>query len=627
MSEAVPNRNCDVVMKGGITSGVVYPLAINELAQEFRFRNVGGTSAGAIAAAVTAAAEYSRVTGSGPGFKRLEELPKFLAGSTHGEKNLLNLFPPTKPTRQLFLLATSFLGDAALGEKLSSAIAALFAITPLLTIASFLPPLLLPFALRHHFAAFDALTWIALLVIEFVLLFAGLVVTVGGNVYRALNTTLPKNRFGFSTGRAPNDRNLPGVSEWLHEEIQAIAGRTKKEAPLTFGDLWLAGTPVTNRKEQLERCEKDVSLRSINLQMITTALTFGRPYRLPFEERRFAFRASELREYFSDDVVDHLVKHARPDERIAALNDSDLHALPEPWDLPVIVAARMSLSFPILFSLVPLYAADFSLHVNEHEAKQLQLERCWFIDGGLSSNFPINLFDSMFPRWPTFGITLDGFHSQHKQDPLHERNNVHMIDKASGGLAGRWLRFGDTGIGAFGRYVGAMLDTIRNWRDNTQITAPGFRDRIVHVKLSNEEGGLNLDMDREKVEKLSERGMWAGRLLRERFGVAGATAAPLNWNSHRWTRLRTSMELLQNALRQMANAFDYEDAPYPTYEQLLARNKDEHPKTGYWWPRNAKAFFDATHDLLDASEELANASDFSEDAPHPTPELRISPRL
>lgn len=78
MDGAIPARNCDIVMKGGITSGVVYPKAIAELAKEFRFKNVGGTSAGAIAAALAAAAEYARVSGKGAGFARLEQLPDFL---------------------------------------------------------------------------------------------------------------------------------------------------------------------------------------------------------------------------------------------------------------------------------------------------------------------------------------------------------------------------------------------------------------------------------------------------------------------------------------------------------------------------------------------------------------------
>ena len=58
-----PEEVCDLVMKGGVSSGVVYPGAILALAKRYRFRNVGGTSAGAIAASVTAAAELGRREG------------------------------------------------------------------------------------------------------------------------------------------------------------------------------------------------------------------------------------------------------------------------------------------------------------------------------------------------------------------------------------------------------------------------------------------------------------------------------------------------------------------------------------------------------------------------------------
>ena len=37
-------RTCDIVMKGGITSGVVYPQAITTLAERYDFKNIGGTS-------------------------------------------------------------------------------------------------------------------------------------------------------------------------------------------------------------------------------------------------------------------------------------------------------------------------------------------------------------------------------------------------------------------------------------------------------------------------------------------------------------------------------------------------------------------------------------------------------
>ena len=36
---AKPGLECDIVMKGGITSGVVYPLAVCELAKVYRLRS------------------------------------------------------------------------------------------------------------------------------------------------------------------------------------------------------------------------------------------------------------------------------------------------------------------------------------------------------------------------------------------------------------------------------------------------------------------------------------------------------------------------------------------------------------------------------------------------------------
>ena len=59
---ASPDLECDIVMKGGITSGVIYPLAVCELAQTYRLHSVGGASAGAIAAAAAAAAEVGRAS-------------------------------------------------------------------------------------------------------------------------------------------------------------------------------------------------------------------------------------------------------------------------------------------------------------------------------------------------------------------------------------------------------------------------------------------------------------------------------------------------------------------------------------------------------------------------------------
>jgi hypothetical protein len=94
-----PKKYCDLIMKGGVTSGVVYPLAVCELASEYWFKNIGGTSAGAIAAGITAAAECGRRrSGSDAGFKQLARLPDDLKQ----ENFLASLFKPDPDTKKVF---------------------------------------------------------------------------------------------------------------------------------------------------------------------------------------------------------------------------------------------------------------------------------------------------------------------------------------------------------------------------------------------------------------------------------------------------------------------------------------------------------------------------------------------
>ena len=105
------NNYCDIVMKGGITSGVVYPLAAVELSRHYTFKNVGGTSAGAIAAAAVAAAEHGRSNGKGAGFERLEELPDWF-----GEE-LTSVFQPSATTKPLFDIVLAATGGRTKRDK------------------------------------------------------------------------------------------------------------------------------------------------------------------------------------------------------------------------------------------------------------------------------------------------------------------------------------------------------------------------------------------------------------------------------------------------------------------------------------------------------------------------------
>jgi hypothetical protein len=98
-----PKPVCDIVMKGGITSGVVYPKAIVEIASKYRLRRVGGSSAGAIAAAAAAAAQLGECrTDQRSGFELLSTLPAHLGEPIQGQSRLQQLFQPQWTVRQLF---------------------------------------------------------------------------------------------------------------------------------------------------------------------------------------------------------------------------------------------------------------------------------------------------------------------------------------------------------------------------------------------------------------------------------------------------------------------------------------------------------------------------------------------
>ena len=128
-----PPDQCDLIMQGGITSGVVYPGAVLKLAARYKFRSIGGTSAGAIAAAATAAAEYGRAHG---GFDRLNQLPNQL-----GDR-LLSLFQPARPFRGIFGLFVACLGNRSLALKIPDFLWQFFACFPISVLLGLSPTLI-----------------------------------------------------------------------------------------------------------------------------------------------------------------------------------------------------------------------------------------------------------------------------------------------------------------------------------------------------------------------------------------------------------------------------------------------------------------------------------------------------
>src|SRR5882672_6637791 len=181
-------KKCDIVMKGGITSGIVYPRAVTRLAKEYSFQSIGGTSAGAIAAAITAAAEYRRHKGTDV-FAEMDKIPGWLGESaaSGGGSNLFHLFQPQKTMAGLYRVASAFLGYSGwrLCLKLAAALGldALLGALPGLAVIALLPG-------SHPVAG-----WVLGVLIGAVGLTLG---AVTGIVLRAAR--LPNNHFGLCTG-------------------------------------------------------------------------------------------------------------------------------------------------------------------------------------------------------------------------------------------------------------------------------------------------------------------------------------------------------------------------------------------------------------------------------------------
>ena len=259
---ANPPLECDVVMKGGITSGVVYPGAVVRLARRYRFRSIGGTSAGALAAVAAAAAEHGRSAG---GFEKLAQVPGQLGGSVNGDPFILTLFPPEPSTKPLFNAALAFQRNRLLGglkKTLSSFPRAPLAAAAVIAIALLLGATeVVPWAVAVALIA--VAPWI-------------LVVGVGRDLFRAF-TSLAENDFGMCRlGPASGSPNA--LTLWLHQLVQDLSGRKPGDPVLTFADLWglepLHGNETADQLEQhnkrLQQLASMPSERTIDLQMITT---------------------------------------------------------------------------------------------------------------------------------------------------------------------------------------------------------------------------------------------------------------------------------------------------------------------------------------------------------------------
>lgn len=629
---SLPDRYCDLVLTGGVTSAIAYPGLIHGLAQVYRFNSIGGSSSGAGSAALAAAAEYRRRHGSSEGFRALLRRTSELKEGVGGKTGLAWLFQPDPWSKRLFdALLPAFAGPGGRRCKFFKGMAAAYGFVFL---SIFLVVVAIVLGAVAGFGTTDWSGWIvaALLIGALVALFC-----TGCSIWRDIKGAADAD-YGLCSGqqREPGASHAP-LTPWLHELLQDIAG-LPPDRPLTFADLHAApGGP----RETLADASP-AGARSIDLRMFTADVTQGRPLLLPQgqDDPPLYFRPRELRRLFPDEVVDAMMVKAQMQQRgsaadaiepqraerpahLASEREEDLWELPR-LDLPVLVAARMSVSFPVLFSAVPLW---------QRVPDGRTFRRLLFADGGLCSNFPIHLFDSPIPAWPTFGVALHDSGGRHSLHPDSVASRVRVPQNHREPRADRAARFdqepkpGDRVLG----FAGAIFTTVKDWNDALLSELPGVRERIAEVALPDNVGGLNILMDAKQIECLALLGGEVARQLLARYAVPDGRGphAP-GWREHRWVRFNVLSACLQESLVGLSRAARYARHAEPLREQIR-RACDEPPLAGPDEPALQPAQAAALERTLDALQQIERALTprplEQPYRPVPRPELRIRPPM
>ena len=655
---------CDLIMKGGITSGVIYPRAVGRISKRYRLKKIGGASAGAIAAVFAAAAEYGertvaagevdesslrRTSSSAVGFRRLELVPDEL-----GER-LRTLFQPMPGTATVYRAITAWLepepvrtsrGDTAAkpmralsksqrGRAIAKRLATTWGMVVRAHPCTFGAALLA--GLAPLVPALSSVKWsrggpvssAAPLALAWMATSAAAATGVAGSalVGRALKA-MAGNGFALCDGhtRHPSGGGDEPLTDWMTRTIDEIAGVSHH---LTFGDLW--GEEATARREaQLSGAGDDTATvqdwrdndPEVDLLVMTTNLTFRRPYTFPFTQHdRFYFCEVCWRQYFPSSVIGQLTTAIEggpaPDKLPASASGEgeasipmrcprhpdDAEAvwlLPDAAKIPIVVAARLSLSFPLLISAVPMLCIDYA-----RADDRRSLICTWFSDGGIASNFPMHFFDAPWPRRPTFGIDLQSLHPDYPDQRVwrHTESKPRPFPRSQA----------ITGVVDF---LSAMVRTMQNWADETQITLPGFRDRVVEVRLGEDEGGINLQMAPSTIESLAE------------LGDKGAEAfESFDFEQHSWVRYRAAMSALTELIDKMAE--NYQPEKGEGYQGFLSRYSSSAAVYAHASRDAIEADITATADLMQVAKQWAERQ-YPLNAPQvpaPRPHFRPAPPL
>lgn len=273
------------------------------------------------------------------------------------------------------------------------------------------------------------------------------------------------------------------------EELQAAGYRPRQVAGTSagaiVGALIAAGMPVSALQATMRalnyhkfRDEGFIDRFSIPGKALSIALEQG-VYEGKYLHNWLSGELEKLGVYTFADlrITEPWSEHLPPERRyklvVVASDLSNGRLARFPWDYsryglnpdeqPVADAVRASMSIPFFYEPVKLHGSTL-------------------VDGGMLSNFPIDLFDAS-PQWPTFGIKLSG-----KPDANLVANPIHNTYD----------------------FARAMLATMINAHDQMHIDDPGTAARTIFIETFKIKA-TNFDIKPQAQELLYESGKAAAR--------------------------------------------------------------------------------------------------------------------
>ena len=161
--------------------------------------------------------------------------------------------------------------------------------------------------------------------------------------------------------------------------------------------------------------------------------------------------------------------------------------------------------------------------------------------------------------------------------------------------------------------------------DNLQTSAPGYRDRVAHIALTSEEGGLNLNMPPEIQKTLADYGTEAAQRIIDHFikGVDNGRPVRTTWDNHRWIRYRSTMALLGEFLSDFSHSIAKPQSGDRSYIELIRRKEQEEPRSYRLNAHQREVAEPVTNRVAALGSDMDDSMRAGQ--PKPEPALRIRP--